>query len=181
MNESKNSMNEQGDPFAAFSDAEVRILPPDYALKKLIGEDVDIKQIFSPENIEKAQAVINEHKESFVEWVMKDIALLQESYDRLAANPPDVDAEVRKLARAAFIIKSQAGTFGFQLATQVAKSLDDFCTKHFHPSAGHMMVIRKHIDTLTTIFRKNITGDGGALGKELSGSLFKLADKFKDK
>jgi len=174
-------MNEPVDPFASLTDEEVRVLPPDYALKKIIGNDVDLKEIFSPENIEKAQSVINEHKESFIEWVMKDIEQLEESYAKAAANPADSKDEIRKLARAAFIIKSQAGTFGFQLATQVAKSLDDFCNKHFHPGADHMMVVRKHIDTLVVIFQKNITGDGGAVGKELSGNLFKLVDKFKDK
>lgn len=180
MNEEKEH-KEPTDHFAALSDEEVRILPPDYALKKMIGEDVDLKQVFSPENIEKAQSVINEHKNSFVEWVMKDIGQLEESYAKIADAPAASEAEIRKLSRAAFIIKSQAGTFGFALATQVAKSLDDFCNKHFHPTPGHLTVIRKHIDTLSLIFHKNITGDGGAVGKELSETLFRLVDKFKDK
>lgn len=174
-------MTEPPDPFDDLSDEEVRILPPDYTLKKIIGDDVDIKQIFSPENIEKAQQVINEHKESFLEWVLKDIHLLEESYAKAESNLAACDGEIRKLAKTAFIIKSQAGTFGFELATQVAKSLDDFCNQHFRPTPYHMMVIKKHIETLKVIFQKNITGNGGALGKELYQVLHQLIDKFKAK
>lgn len=175
-------MNEiNDDPFAALSNEEVRVLPPDYALKKIIGEDVDIKQIFNAETIEKAQAAINEHKDSFLEWVKKDIAQLKESYAAASANMAESEPEIRKLAKAAFIIKSQAGTFGYSLATQIAKSLDDFCTNDFRPTADHMMVVNKHIETLAVIFDKNIAGDGGAIGKDLSESLYKLVSKFKGK
>jgi len=176
-------MNEPHDPFVPKDEEneEVRIVPPDYTLKKIIGEDVDIKQLFSHENVEKAQAVINEHKDSFLEWVKKDIGQLQEYYDKAVADPAVCEAEIKKLAKAAFVIKSQAGTFGFTLATQIAKSLDDFCNKQFHPCPEHLMVISKHIETLIVIFRQNITGDGAMLGKELSDGLYKLVEKYKDK
>lgn len=167
------------DPMADLSSEDVRILAPDYALKKIIGMDVDIHQILSPENIEKAQAVINEHKSSFLEWVMNDIAQLQESYQKATANKEASAPEIQKLAKAAFVIKSQAGTFGFALATKVAKSLDDFCNNHFHPTTEHLLVIQKHIETLSMIFQKNIVGDGGEIGTQLTASLFKLVDKYK--
>lgn len=167
------------DPFAALSDEEVRVLPPDHALKKIIGEDVDIKQVFSVENVEKAQAVINEHKDSFMEWVLKDLEQLKNAYTQLK-NSKEPEPDIRKLAKMAFIIKSQAGTFGFGLGTQVAKSLDDFCNSHLHPNADQMRVIEKHIETLSIIFSKNISGTGGDVGKELSNSLFKLVDKFRN-
>jgi Zn-dependent M16 (insulinase) family peptidase len=179
--EEEDRMDNAADPFSTPADAEIRILPPDYALKKIIGEDVDLNQIFSPASIEKAQAVINEHKDSFLEWVRKDIEQLNQSYTAAAANPAASEPEIRKLAKTAFIIKSQAGTFGFGLATQVAKSLDDFCSHDFHPSTEHLTVIHKHIETLDVIFHKNIAGDGGALGQDLSESLFKLVSKYKDK
>jgi HPt (histidine-containing phosphotransfer) domain-containing protein len=174
-------MTNSTDPFAELSDDEVRILPADYALKKIIGNDVDIRQFFSAENIEKAQQVINDHKESFLEWVLKDIHVLEESYANAMTHLATCEPEIRKLAKTAFVIKSQAGTFGFGLATQVAKSLDDFCNQHFHPVPEHMKVIEKHIETLKVIFQKNITGDGGALGKELNQGLVQLIEKYKGK
>ena len=170
-------MKDDRSPFQPDSE-DVRIIPPDFALKKLIGEDVDIRKVFSPENIARAQAVINSHKDSFLEWVMKDVAALEEAYKNASANTRERQPEVAKLARIAFVIKSQSGTFGFELATRIAKSLDDFCSRHPAPSAEHLLVIRKHIDTLTVIFHKRITGDGGVLGEQLQGSLQKLVAKY---
>ena len=168
------------DPFASLSDEEVRVLPPDHTLKKIIGEDVDIKQLFSVENVEAAQQVINEHKDSFMEWVLKDLEQLKEAYVQLK-DSKELEPSIRRLAKTAFVIKSQAGTFGFGLGTRIAKSLDDFCNAHLHPNPDQMKVIEKHIETLSIIFQKNISGDGGAVGKELSESLFKLVDKFRNR
>ena len=169
------------DAFSELSEKEVRILAPDYSLKKVIAEDVDIKEIFSPENIDKAQAVINENKASFLEWVLQDIGQLHASYAKALASPADKEAETRKMARTAFIIKSQAGTFGFPLATRIAKSLDEFCSRHTQPTDDQLTVIHKHIEALVVIFNHNITGDGGDVGKDLSDNLVKLIDKYKDR
>ena len=174
-------MNENTDPFAAPAESDVRIIAPDYTLKKMIGEDVDLKQLFSAEKIEQAQGAINRHKDSFLEWVAKDIATLKEIHTELCKNATgNLEAEIKKLARTAFVIKSQAGTFGFTLATQVAKSLDDFCNQHLKPSVDQLRVIDKHIETLVMIFQKNITGDGGEVGSAIMLSLSKLIDKFKN-
>jgi len=172
-------MTQDEDAFAALNDEEARIIPPDFSIKKIIGEDVDIKQIFSPENVEKAQQVIHTHTDNFLEWVIKDLAALEESYKKAMADIAGSTSEISTLARTAFVIKSQAGTFGYDLATHIAKSLDDFCSQHFKPSLEHMTVVRKHIDTLSVIFHKNIKGDGGTIGSELSQGLVRLIEKYK--
>lgn len=169
----KNSAEPQG------SEEEIRILQPDYSLKKKIGEDVDLKKIFSAENITKAQAVIETHKESFLEWVKNDMNTLEDCYKQAKASLAESAPHMQKLAKTAFVIKSQAGTFGYALATQIAKSLDDFCNRDFKPQPEHLTVVRKHIDVLQSIFLHNIVGDGGALGDELGGNLRKLVAKYR--
>lgn len=159
---------------------DVKVIEPDFALKKKIGH-VDIKQVFSEENIAKAQDVIATHTASFLEWVKNDLNMLEEHYRSAVLNIPACAPCVQALAKVAFGIKSQAGTFGYTLATLVAKSLDDFCNHDFKPTAEHLTVIRKHIDTLQVIFSKNITGDGSALGAELLGTLQKLVAKYQTK
>lgn len=171
-------MNTQAQNPAPAAQDDVKIIPPDYTLKKLVGDTVDLKQIFSAENISKAQGVIDTHKESFLEWIKNDMQTLEDQFAQAQANPADSADAIKKLAKAAFIIKSQAGTFGFSLATLVAKSLDDFCNQTFRPSQEHLTVIRKHIDALQVIFHKNIMGDGAQIGKELSGNLQKLVAKY---
>ncbi|HEU5047849.1 MAG TPA: hypothetical protein VFT64_08405 [Rickettsiales bacterium] len=157
---------------------DTKFFPPDYSLKKAIGEDVDLKKIFSEENITKAQATIEKHKESFLEWALTDTATMNKHFEDAMAKAPECEEDVSHLEQIAARIQSQAGTFGFDLATLVAKSLSSFCLLHGKPNAEQLVVIRKHIDTLSVIFAKNIMGDGGVVGQELLDNLFKMVEKY---
>jgi len=169
-------MTEDKDPLDNIPD-EAQVLAPDYALKKKIGENVDIKVAFSDENVAVAQQVINNHKDSFRDWAAKDIAALEGHYNK-ATKPESHKAGIAAIAEIAERLKSQAGTFDFGLATLVAKSLANFCIHHLEADADHMIVIRKHIDTLSVILGQNITGDGGQVGGELLENLKKLTEKY---
>lgn len=150
--------------------AETTILPPDYTLKKTIGENVDLRQVFSEENISKAQGAIDQHKDSFIQWALEDIAVLEGHF---------ANKTIKEMEEVSDKLKSQAGTFGYSLATLVAKSLNKFCIAHPNPSPEHLVVIRKHLDTLKVIFGKKITGDGGVVGNQLLEGLTQLVEKFK--
>lgn len=169
-------MVDDTDPMGNVSN-EAQVLAPDYALKKKIGEHVDIKAVFSDENVAVAQQVINKHKDSFRDWAAKDIAALEELYSKAAKSESRKEA-ITAITEIAERLKSQAGTFDFGLATLVAKSLASFCTGHPEAGADHLVVIRKHIDTLSVILTKNITGDGGQIGGDLLENLKKLTEKY---
>lgn len=159
--------------------SDVKIVKPENNLKKLIGEDVDLRKVFSAENIEKAQEVISAQAENFLEWVKEDLNRLEDCYQSAQQDVAASKPWVSKLAHTAFIIKSQAGTFGYPLATKVAKSLDDFCNKDFTERSEHLLVIRKHIDTLQMIFAKRVQGDGDDIGGELLANLERLITKYR--
>lgn len=167
----KNSFSEM------INSGETKILPPDYTLKKLIGENIDIKEIFNEEVVAKAQQTIDQHKDSFLEWVVKDVASLNESYQK-AETASARKKNIGEIEHTAHRMKSQAGMFNYGLATQIAKSLELFCYKHPKPTDEQMVVVRKHIDTLTVIFSQSITGDGGVVGSELLDNLSKLVDRY---
>lgn len=156
-----------------------KILPPDYALKKKIGENVDMTEVFSEKVVGSAQGAIDKHKDSFRDWAIKDIAALEEYYGRAVANMESCERDIVAIEGISERMKSQAGTFDFGLATQVAKSLAKFCMRHPKPDKERMVVVRKHIDTLSVIINKNIVGDGGAVGGELMDNLAKLTEKYK--
>jgi len=156
---------------------EVKIFPPDYTLKKRIG-DVTMSEILSPEIVAQAQVKIDSKKDDFLNWVSEDIALLETGYAQASAKLNDNAAELLELDKVTNRIRSQAGTFGYDLATLIAKSLSGFCSKHPTINAEQLVVIRKHIDALGTVFKHKITGDGGNVGKELLEMLLKLVDKY---
>ncbi len=159
---------------------DVRFIPPDFSLKRKIGEDVDLKAILSHENIEKLQQVVDRYQKDFLIWVEKDLTTLMQSLRYTEQNISKSVPYITKIKKAAFAIKSQAGTFGFDLASRVAKSLESFCEKEFRYEEEQLVVLRKHIEALRTIITRQITGDGGEMGTELMAALDRLTQKFRN-
>jgi len=158
---------------------EVRFIAPDFGLKRKIGEDVDLKVILSQENIEKVQHVVDRYQKDFIIWVEKDITTLMQALRYTEQNMSKSIPYLTKIKKAAFSIKSQAGTFGFDLASQVARSLESFCERDFRFEEEQVVVLRKHIEALRTIVSQQIGGTGGAMGEELMGALNRLTQKYK--
>lgn len=157
---------------------EAVILPPDYNLKKKIGEDIDIREILSSENIRRSQEYIRNSQEEYLGWVMKDLVTMEHAYRSAIRDIDHCEPHAKKILRTAFAIKSQAGTYGYDLASEVAKSLYYFCEHHFQPQDTHLLYIRKHIEALTVIFQRNITGTGGLMGRELMHNLSLLGQRY---
>jgi hypothetical protein len=171
-------MSEQN-PQANQDDEDVRILPPDYSIKEKIGMDVNLSEIFTPDRIAQAQKAIDDTQAEFVEWAYKDLVELEHTYRSIAEKPEDAPASrVEKVRKIAFSLKCQAGTFGYPLGSEVAKSLYKYTTTHGSYTSGNVVVLRKHIDALQVILQQNIQGEGGKMGAELMTGLEKLVAKF---
>lgn len=161
------------------SEDSVRILPPDFSLKRKIGMDIKLSEIFTPERIAAAQEAIDETRSEFVEWAQRDLMELEHAYRAIQRNETDNKLlKADKIRKLAFSLKCQSGTFGFDLGSSVAKSLYDFFNKHQALDADEMLVLRKHLDALQVIFQQNIQGDGADIGQELMATLDKLTAKF---
>jgi hypothetical protein len=167
-------------PMTSMSDDEesVRILPPSYRLKEKIGMDVKMSEIFTPERIAAAQKAIDDTQSEFVGWAQKDLVELEHAYRTMEKDPSSVESRSEKVRKIAFSLKCQAGTFGYPLGSEVAKSLFRYTVDHAPYSKESLIVLRKHIDALMVIFQQNIQGEGGKMGEELLGSLDKLVAKF---
>jgi chemotaxis protein histidine kinase CheA len=155
----------------------VRILPPDYALKKKIGVNVNLREIFTPERITAAQKTIDDTQSDFIEWAHEDLKKLNSAHHAMEQDPHHKESAetMRKLA---FSLKCQAGTFGFDLGSEVARSLNLYLQDHNEYNEGHIAVLRKHIDALEVIFQQNVQGQGGKIGEELMDGLQKLINKY---
>jgi len=157
-------------------DTDVQIIGPDFTLKDKVGGNLD--QIFSDKNVNKAQAFIDSHQEAFVDWAVKDLAAMEHVYRHAETTLDKATKEIAKLARTAFSLKAQSGTFGYMLASQVAKSLCDFCEERFEPTDRHMIIVRKHMDILTMIFQKKMTTETENKSHEIMQTLKALIEKY---
>lgn len=160
-------------------DDEVIELKPDFSLKEKIGKDVQLRDIFTKDSLKESQQVINNTQKDFLKWVDNDLKTIDNAYSAAHIDPSSAYDSIQEIKRGAFSVKAQAGTFGFALGSAIAKSLYDFCEKDYRESEpDHLIIIRKHIDTLNTIFHQHIEGDGGKIGRAIHKDLGRLIDKY---
>jgi CheY-like chemotaxis protein len=153
------------------------MLDVDYSLREKLGGSVSARDLFSEENVKEAQRVINNSRGKFLEWVVGDLSELEEVYRALEVSPEEHN--VLAMANAAMRVKGRAGTFGYDLASHVAESLNDITRGSSYADPKRLIAVRKHIDVLYVIFQRNILGGGGAVGKDLMDSLEILSQKYR--
>jgi len=154
----------------------VTITRANFALKDLV-DGASASDIITNDVLEEAQAEVMKVEGEFVSWVKDDIAKLEAAYATLFETPPDKNARMA-LLNATYTIKSQSGTFGYELGTIVADLLISYLAEHPNLAENNFIVIRKHIDTMAVIFTQKLKEADGAVGLALIGSLSKLVAKF---
>ncbi len=152
------------------------VLPPNRELAELLG-GMKAAELFTEQLVMQAQAELQKQEAVFIEWANDDIHELERAYSILNDDPYDLKARER-MVQAAYVIKSQAGIFGYDLGTKVAGSLVDYLDNHPKLSREHLTVLRKHIDTMAVIFHQKIKEAGQDIGKDLLDSLQKLVAKL---
>ena len=128
--------------------------------KKLKNAKFD--NVFDKTTIQNAEKVVERSKDSFLKATLEDFEALKQGVLNLAStsDPSLVDVIQNK----AFSVKSRAATGGYPLASDVAKSLFEFCEKLDETKYN---VIKLHIAALEEIF----SGKFDAKDKEKSEKL----------
>lgn len=151
---------------------------PGKALKGKIGFDINMKQIFTPAIVSDAQRFIEGHAEHFRTWAMKDVGELYHIIRnaQLLEKPEKYYGRIRRIA---FSLKSHAGTFGYDLASRVAKSLMVSVERPLENPKNQLIVLEKHIDTLRIIFADDVRNEANIVGDELLRGLSALIEKYR--
>lgn len=155
----------------------VAFLPPNKEIKEQIGEDITAQQILTEEVVAEGQETLLAAASEYVAWVRDDIVRLEESYLELSNRPTDPTAH-HLLLSSAYAIKTQAGTFGYDLGSEVGKLLVDYLTNNMVMDANRLKVIRKHIDAISVIFTQKIKETGQDIAADLIKSLRQLITKL---
>ncbi len=163
-------------------DQKIVCFEPNYELKEKIVDKAREKTIFSSASVQMAQTLIESYCENFLEWAKEDIANLEKHYAQLQTNGACNSENIKEIQDCALLIKSRAGTFGFDLASCVADLLVKTCENK--SADNHKLfssVIHQHINALQVIFLQKIKGNGAEMGTELLDGLFFIANKLEDK
>lgn len=134
---------------------------PDFALKKIIGEDVDISKIFTPERIKACQDIIDNARSEFFEEekprVLELKTIVQGGNEK---NLPQILAICKE-------IKSQAKIFGFSFIADLCTQIITFAELETRPVKVRFQVIAKFTDALVIAVLNKMKDEGGVLEKEL--------------
>jgi CheY-like chemotaxis protein len=155
---------------------EAIITPANATLKKQLAVN-NASEILNEQVVQTAQQELLKAEDDFIEWAKDDITRLEKAYDHIVAHPGDIEA-TRQLYEAAYAIKSQAGIFGYPLGAEIATLMIEYLEAHEESLKNTQTIIRKHIDTMSIVFRQKIKESGQGIALDMMFSLKKLIEKL---
>jgi two-component system chemotaxis response regulator CheY len=148
------------------------LFSPDFSLRQAIGSPKPLASLITSDILKDAQKAIDSLGEDSLKWIREDLALIQKSYDTLKVSYSSFALD--SIKDASLSIKARSGTFGYRMASDVARLLFLFLSTDFlATNPRHLIVIEKHLQVLTVIFAQGIKEREG-LGAELYSELERL-------
>lgn len=129
-----------------------------------------------PSTLARAEAVIADLADDYLEWVQEDLARIDEAYAALKASPNKETLD--KVFQIAHDMKGQGGSFGFDLMTAVGNQLCRLSERVGKIGPREVEMVRVHIDAMKVIIASKMKGDGGAAGGAILDGLAAMVAKI---
>lgn len=158
-------------------DKSPRVITPPNTLKTKVK--VGGPGAVDPEVLERAEAVIANLTDNYLEWVQEDFEKILQAYNDLKATQGDNCDVLERVFQVAHDMKGQGGSFGYDLITVIGNQLCRFLEKVDRSKVGpsEVEIIRVHIDAMRVVISNRIRGDGGKIGRELLAGLDLVSQK----
>ena len=158
-----------------------KIVEPDTRLKEKIGKNVN--KLITQKNIDIANNFIAQEAKNFPEEIRLELRNLDQLF--ITYNNEDFSIDKTKSDSQNFIdmlnqilnIKSSSAIYGYNLATNIARLLFEYCDNNLCTSTKQRRIIQLHINALKIMYKQDIKGDGGQVGKQLISELQLLVKK----
>ena len=136
-------------------------------------KNVKFENIVDTLAIQKAENLMQRSKGDFLKATLQDFEELKQSCVTLAET---LDySHIDNIQNKAFSVKSRAATGGYPLASDVAKSLFEFCEK---VDEAKYSIIKIHIAALEEIFSGKFDGKDKEKNAKLLAGLNQLISKY---
>jgi hypothetical protein len=127
--------------------------------------------------IERAENAIASHAEDFLPQAEASLTAMNDAIKQGAGeHSPALKA---RIFAAAFELKATGGMFDYPLVSLIANNLCLYLEKLETLDKRSVEVAAAHHDAMRAVIVNRITGDGGALGDQLFGSLHELTNRNK--
>ena len=132
--------------------------------------------------LERAEKVIANLSESYLDWVQEDLKKIAAAFDDLKSGRGTQKDVLNTIFRLAHDMKGQGGSFGYGLVTSVGNELCRMIEKMPTPvSQAHIDAIGVHIASMKLIIAQRMKGDAGKTGEAMLAGLQKVSDKLTSK
>jgi CheY-like chemotaxis protein len=147
------------------------VFAPDFSIRQGLGGK-PLSSLITADVLAEAQKAIDSLGEASLDWIREDLAVIRKSLDTLVQGYSVYAFDNTK--DATLSIKARSGTFGYRMATAVARLLFLFLSTDFVPTnPRHLVVIEKHLQVLMVIFAQGIKERVG-VGEQLYAELERL-------
>lgn len=137
-----------------------------------------ITTVITPELLSKADEVIASYSSESSQWIFDDLQALERAIDLMGGALPGASQQAQN---AALSIKSRAGMFGFDMASNVAFALYVFLYHDCNAqNTAHLLILRKHVDVIKVLLAGKKIGNTPEMEEELVEELLKMTTKLKD-
>ncbi len=161
---------------------EVNITPPDGNLRKKIGLQVALENIFTPERIRACQKIVDMAYRDLFKEIQEGISDMEQDYKHVMRHPDDAGACLQHLDQLSETIRRRMENLGLAFGAGISQSLHDYVGSLpvYHPEDENIaLVLRKHIDVLQARFKNGMTAGDGAMEQQILDSLDALVRKVR--
>jgi CheY-like chemotaxis protein len=162
---------------SAGHESEISLIFPNTDLQKAIGKDMLASRILNDDVIAETQAHLLRSTPDYIAWAREDLAGMERAFSALCRHTGDA-AAYDALCAHLYAIQSLAGVFHYDLGGEVAALLLAYLSKHYTLEERHLLVIRKHIDSLLVIFTENLHAFHATRHSDFLDSLRSLTEKM---
>jgi hypothetical protein len=148
------------------------IYKPDKALRNVIGSDVSLDTVFSPNVLKMAQQLINEARDSSFEQFSVDIKTLDIMLVKIAQTGNAAhSAAFVDIAEHVANIKGVAEFFNYRLVSNVCKHIIKYCETTHYQYDTRIGLIKELTNILHVVIKEKINDDSNVIGRKLQLSL----------
>jgi len=130
------------------------------------------------EMLRRAEAALESLKDEYPQWVEQHIVALETECGKLRQGDGEGATALAAMADVAHDVKGEGTTYGYPLMTALGGSLYRFVADLTACNAVQLDIMEKHVSAMRAVIRGRIEGDGGALGREIIGSLERAVAKY---